>query len=114
MRDAKYGRLVFVYYLQETRYKLLMLRPSQRVSWVGYALIHHLLENYEMALTVLSEFLSGQTDSSPTYENSELVLYRASILIENKQFEESLKYLDENEKEVVDDATLIELKGECY
>ncbi|VDP89166.1 unnamed protein product [Echinostoma caproni] len=65
---------------KDTRYKLLMLRPSQRASWIGYALIHHLLENYDTALTVLNEFRKGQGEVSMSYENSELILYQAMIL----------------------------------
>ena len=46
---------------QETRYQLLVLRPSQKVSWIGYAMTHHLTGDYEMALNVLEEFRKTQT-----------------------------------------------------
>ncbi|THD20369.1 N-alpha-acetyltransferase 16 NatA auxiliary subunit [Fasciola hepatica] len=99
---------------KDTRYKLLMLRPSQRASWVGYALIHHLLENYDTALTVLNEFRKGQGEVSTSYENSELILYQAMILLENKKHEEALKLLVDMSKEVVDVASLLETKGEVF
>lgn len=46
--------------LQETRYQLLVLRPGQRASWIGYAMAYHLLEDYDMALNVLEEFRKTQ------------------------------------------------------
>lgn len=88
-----------------------MLRPSQRASWIGYALIHHLLENYDTALTVLNEFRKGQGEVSTSYENSELILYQAMILLENKKHEEALKLLTDMSKEIVDVASLLETKG---
>lgn len=45
---------------QETRYQLLVLRPGQRASWIGYAMAYHLLEDYDMALNVLEEFRKTQ------------------------------------------------------
>ncbi|KAA0184088.1 N-alpha-acetyltransferase 15 NatA auxiliary subunit [Fasciolopsis buskii] len=91
-----------------------MLRPSQRASWIGYALIHHLLENYDTALTVLNEFRKGQGEVSTSYENSELILYQAMILLENKKHEEALKLLTDMSKEIVDVASLLETKGELF
>uniref|UniRef100_A0A8C2PK34 N-alpha-acetyltransferase 16, NatA auxiliary subunit n=1 Tax=Capra hircus TaxID=9925 RepID=A0A8C2PK34_CAPHI len=45
---------------RETRYQLLQLRPTQRASWIGYAIAHHLLKDYEMALKLLEEFRQTQ------------------------------------------------------
>ena len=47
-------------YLQETRYQLLVLRPGQRASWIGYAMAFHLLKDYDMALKILEEFRKTQ------------------------------------------------------
>lgn len=47
--------------LEDTRYKLLTLRPTQRASWIGYAMSYHLLKEYDTALRILSEFIKGQT-----------------------------------------------------
>lgn len=46
--------------LKETRYQLLQLRPTQRASWIGYAIAYHLLKDYDMALKLLEEFRKTQ------------------------------------------------------
>ena len=48
---------------QDTRYQLLVLRPAQRASWIGYAMAYHLLKDYDMALRVLEEYRKTQTVS---------------------------------------------------
>lgn len=45
---------------RETRYQLLQLRPTQRASWIGYAIAYHLLKDYDMALKLLEEFRKTQ------------------------------------------------------
>lgn len=37
-----------------------MLRPTQRASWIGYAMSFHLLEEYKNALNILETFLDQQ------------------------------------------------------
>ena len=51
--------------LQDTRYQLLVLRPAQRASWIGYAMAYHLLADHDMALKVLEEYRKTQTVSGP-------------------------------------------------
>ena len=46
--------------LQDTRYQLLVLRPAQRASWIGYAMAYHLLKDHDMALKILEEFRKTQ------------------------------------------------------
>lgn len=43
-----------------------MLRPTQRASWIGYAMSFHLLEDYKNALSILETFLDQQQVSSVT------------------------------------------------
>jgi len=45
---------------QETRYQLLVLRPAQKASWIGYAMAYHLLKDYDMALKILEEYRKTQ------------------------------------------------------
>ena len=45
---------------RDTKYQLLQLRPTQRVSWIGYAMAYHLLKNYEMAINIIEEFCKTQ------------------------------------------------------
>ena len=46
--------------MQETRYQLFQLRPTQRASWIGFAMSYHLLHDYDMALKILEEFRKTQ------------------------------------------------------
>ncbi|KAA3673876.1 N-alpha-acetyltransferase 15/16, NatA auxiliary subunit [Paragonimus westermani] len=96
---------------KDTRYKLLMLRPSQSASWLGYAVVHHLLGNYDIALTVLSEMNKGQGDGTPGYETSELILYRAMLMMEAGKHEQALNHLNNSAKDIVDIDSLLELKS---
>lgn len=41
-----------------------MLRPTQRVSWIGYAMSFHLLGDYQNALNILETFLDQQQVSA--------------------------------------------------
>ncbi len=45
---------------RDTRYQLLQLRPTQRVSWIGYAMAYHLLKEYDLANSILEEFCKTQ------------------------------------------------------
>ena len=45
---------------QETRYQLFHLRPTQRASWIGFAMSYHLLKEYDMALKLIEEFRKTQ------------------------------------------------------
>lgn len=56
----KMKRIKKNFFFKETRYQLLQLRPTQRASWIGYAIAHHLLKDYEMALKLLEEFRQTQ------------------------------------------------------
>ena len=56
---------------KETRYQLFQLRPTQRASWIGFAMSYHLLDDFDMALKILEEFRKTQqvshTDIFPLY-----------------------------------------------
>jgi len=41
--------------LKDSRYQLLVLKPS-KMSWIGYASAYHLLKEYDVALYILGEF----------------------------------------------------------
>ncbi|KAL7063445.1 hypothetical protein AAHC03_0653 [Spirometra sp. Aus1] len=94
---------------KETRTKLLTQRPSQKASWVGYAVIQHFLGNLDAAANVVNEFLKVQTGIEPyNYEHSELLLYYITILIESERFDEALSFMESCTKDVVDHVTYLE------
>ncbi|XP_036788293.1 N-alpha-acetyltransferase 16, NatA auxiliary subunit isoform X3 [Manis pentadactyla] len=99
---------------RETRYQLLQLRPTQRASWIGYAIAYHLLKDYDMALKLLEEF--RQTQQVPPnkidYEYSELILYQNQVMREADLFQESLDHIETYEKQICDKLLVEEIKGE--
>eukprot|EP00439_Symbiodinium_sp_Y106_P080969 s432_g19.t2 len=99
----------------ETRRKLLQVKSSARLNWVGYAIAEHLCENYELAWKCIdnyeNSFKEHDTTAASDYENSELHLYKASIMEEAGLFKESLNCLKENEGKIVDKIGLMEMQG---
>ncbi|KAJ8980899.1 hypothetical protein NQ317_011199 [Molorchus minor] len=49
---------------RDTRYQLLVLRPTQRASWIGYAMSFHLLEDYKNAFKYTRNILDQQQKGS--------------------------------------------------
>ncbi|CAD5115063.1 DgyrCDS4078 [Dimorphilus gyrociliatus] len=97
---------------RETRYQLLVLRPIQRASWIGYAMAHHLLKNYEMAFQVLEEFRKTQSDVKPwDYEHSELLLYQNNVLTEAGNLQAALDHLNKYETHILDKLVLFETRA---
>jgi len=87
----------------ETRRKLLQVKPSNRLNWVGYAIAEHLCKSFEFAWTCLDNYEKTFKDESvPEYENSELYMYKSSIMEEAGKLEEALDCLKQHEKEIVD------------
>jgi len=96
----------------ETRRKLLQNKPSNRLNWVGYAIAEHLCKSFEFAWTCLDNYEKTFKDEDvPNYENSELFMYKATIMEEAGKFEEALECLKQHEKQIVDKLGLNEAKG---
>uniref|UniRef100_A0A7N4P6Q3 N-alpha-acetyltransferase 16, NatA auxiliary subunit n=1 Tax=Sarcophilus harrisii TaxID=9305 RepID=A0A7N4P6Q3_SARHA len=99
---------------RETRYQLLQLRPTQRASWIGYAIAYHLLKDYDMALKLLEEFRKTQQvpPNKIDYEYSELILYQNQVMREADLFQESLEHIETYENQICDKLVVEEIKGE--
>ncbi|XP_056647999.1 N-alpha-acetyltransferase 16, NatA auxiliary subunit [Diorhabda sublineata] len=97
---------------RDTRYQLLMLRPTQRASWIGYAMSFHLLEEYKNALIILETFLEQQKGNNFDYEHSELLLYQNLVIQESGDLKDALRHLEESQDQIVDKLTLKENLGE--
>ncbi|KAG5833095.1 N-alpha-acetyltransferase 16, NatA auxiliary subunit-like [Anguilla rostrata] len=99
---------------RETRYQLLQLRPTQRASWIGYAIAYHLLKDYDTALRLLEEFRKTQQvpPNKIDYEYSELLLYQNEVMREASLFQESLEHIETYEKQICDQMKVEEIKGE--
>ncbi|KAK2165073.1 hypothetical protein LSH36_55g06042 [Paralvinella palmiformis] len=99
---------------RETRYQLLVLRPSQRASWIGYAMSYHLLKDHDMSLKILEEFRKTQQVKPFDYEHNEMLLYQNSVMVEAGMYEEALKHLEEYDEQIVDRLALSEAKGQVF
>ncbi|XKL64988.1 hypothetical protein PGB90_005074 [Kerria lacca] len=100
---------------RDTRYHLFMLRPTQRVSWIGFAMAYHLLEDYETALNILETFRKTQVPSSGyDFEHSEFLLYQNMVIRESGAFEDALKHLQTNKDQIYDKVTSQETFGCLY
>ncbi|CAD6197579.1 unnamed protein product [Caenorhabditis auriculariae] len=96
---------------RDSRYHLLRLRPTQRVSWVGYATAYHLLNDYAMALNIISQFMKNNTPAAFDFEHSELLLYQNFIIRESGQLDVALQTLEENSIAIVDRVAYMETRG---
>ncbi|XP_012255757.2 N-alpha-acetyltransferase 15, NatA auxiliary subunit [Athalia rosae] len=95
---------------KDTRYQLFMMRPTQRASWIGFAMSYHLLKDYEMALRILDTFRNSQM-SCYDYEHSELLLYQNLVIQESGESEQALKHLDKYCDQICDKITVKETYG---
>jgi len=97
---------------KETRHQLFQLRPTQRASWIGFAMSYHLLKDYDMALKILEEFRKTQKKPGYDYEYSELLLYQNMVLKESGDISAALAHLDQYESAICDKISLRETRGE--
>jgi len=96
---------------KETRYQLFQLRPTQRASWIGFAMSYHLLDDFDMALKILEEFRKTQQKTAYDYEHSELLMYQNMVLRESGDTEAALAHLEQYEQAICDKIALRETKG---
>lgn len=80
----------------ESRQQLLSLKPSSRQNWLSMAIAHHMNGRPEVAAQVLGAYENVQEEVDPkeTYEHSEMLLYKAQLLVDAKQLDEALEHLD--------------------
>jgi len=96
----------------ETRRKLLQVKPGNRLNWVGYAISEHLCNEFEFAWTCIDNYENTFKDETvPEYENSEMFLYKATIMEEAGKFEEACDCLNKHDKEIVSRLEYDEMKG---
>uniref|UniRef100_A0A0N5AFS7 N-alpha-acetyltransferase 16, NatA auxiliary subunit n=1 Tax=Syphacia muris TaxID=451379 RepID=A0A0N5AFS7_9BILA len=96
---------------RDSRYHLLMLRPQQRIAWIGYATAYHLLKDYDMALKIVNEFCNNNKHLEYDFEQSELILYQNMLLRESGQLELAFSKLEENSSQIVDQVAYLEIRA---
>ncbi|XP_071786525.1 N-alpha-acetyltransferase 15, NatA auxiliary subunit-like [Asterias amurensis] len=97
---------------RDTRYQLLLLRPAQRASWIGYAMAYHLLKEFDMALKILEEFRATQAVKPYDYEHSEFLLYQNQVLRESGDYEKALQFLEKYEAQICDQVSILVTRAE--
>ena len=101
----------------ESRRRLLTLKPTLKVNWIGFAVAHHLNKNYDMVLQVLRMYegtlAADKTKASQrNYDTNEVALYGCNVLEEAGRLEDALAYLDSKKDKVLDDATYSERRAQ--
>jgi len=96
---------------KETRYQLFHLRPTQRASWIGFAMSYHLLKDYDVALKLIEEFRKTQQKNAYDYEHSELLLYQNMVIQESGDIQGALDHLEKYKEAICDKVTWLETKG---
>lgn len=100
--------------LVSTRHKLLELKPQQVQNWMGFAVAHHLNQNYQNALQVLDVYENTMGKPETPYEVSELTLYRNQILIESGDLEGALAHLKKEHASILDRNASLEAQATCF
>lgn len=101
---------------RDTRYQLFRLRPTQRASWIGFAMAYHLLGDYEGALKILDDFRKTQSEipSSFDYEHSELLLYQNMVIQESGKLSDAVAHLEHYQEQILDKLSILETLGTLY
>lgn len=91
---------------EESRRKLLAVRPSQKSNWIGVAISFHLQKNYDKTLEVVKTYLNTLSSEALSmqdpYEHSELLLYRVMVMEEAGEYGKALKHIDKDESSMID------------
>ena len=88
-----------------TRDVLLRLKSTQKQNWISFAVANHMCDARDTAIKVIDAYTdtTRQSSSEPlTYEDSELALYRNSIIEEQGRFDVCLADLDNCKDRVLD------------
>jgi len=87
----------------ETRRTMLTLKPNNRNNWMGFAISHHLVGNYQMAIDIIDKYFGTlEAGRSPSYEDSEIYLYQNQLIEETGDLERALTHLDESKDRITD------------
>eukprot|EP01062_Namystynia_karyoxenos_P070459 TRINITY_DN65834_c0_g1_i1.p1 TRINITY_DN65834_c0_g1~~TRINITY_DN65834_c0_g1_i1.p1 ORF type:complete len:776 (+),score=339.97 TRINITY_DN65834_c0_g1_i1:119-2329(+) len=100
--------------MTETRQKLLTLKPNNKSHWLGFALAHHLQGNHECAIAILDTYEGAVGMPENRYECSELILYRATVLLEDHKYEQVLELLDRQAERIADLEASKTMQAECH
>ncbi|KAG4303848.1 hypothetical protein PORY_002736 [Pneumocystis oryctolagi] len=101
--------------LVNTRNTLLQLNPKQRQNWTAYALANDLKGDFIVAEKALTTYENTSKDLFlKDYENSEIILYKCSVMLKSKNYSQVLDYVNSMEFLIVDKVSIMEIKAKCF
>lgn len=98
----------------ETRRTMLTLKPNNRNNWIGFAIAHHLVGNFSMAIDIIDKYF-GTLDATRAveYEDSEIYFYQNMLLEEAGEFARALTHLETHKHRMLDTLAWRQKKAEC-
>jgi hypothetical protein len=88
--------------LVDARRNLVRMQPHYRMNWIGLIVALHLGKDYTEALRVLEQFeLIHRDIPKRSFEQSELYLYHAQVLLEAERPQDTIDYLAKKSKEEI-------------
>lgn len=97
----------------ETRRTMLTLKPNNRNNWIGFAIAHHLVGNYQMAIDIIEKYFGTvETVREANYEDSEIHLYQNLLIEESGDLEKALAHLETIKDQVLDTLVWRQKKAE--
>lgn len=98
----------------QSRTAMLQARPQLRQSWTALAIAHHLSGNAEEAERVLTTY-EGTLKNAPSrhdLENSEAVMYKNSLIVEQGDYQRALDHLEDAARQNLDQLAVLEGRAE--
>jgi N-alpha-acetyltransferase 15/16, NatA auxiliary subunit len=97
----------------ETRRTMLTLKPNNRNNWIGFAIAHHLVGNYQMAIDILEKYFSTlDANRKVDYEDSEICFYQNMLIEESGDIEKALAHLEASKPLMLDSLVWRQKKAE--
>lgn len=97
----------------ETRRMMLTLKPNNRNNWIGFAIAHHLVTNYQMAIDIIDKYFSTlDGERVANYEDSEIYLYQNQLIEESGDIHRALAHLEDNKSQIIDTLAWRQKKGQ--
>ncbi|KAJ3191514.1 N-alpha-acetyltransferase 16, NatA auxiliary subunit [Irineochytrium annulatum] len=98
----------------DSNLQLVLLRPQMKSYWLSLAVSFHLMKNYPFALETLNlyhEIFQTIVEPNSAFENSEVYLYKNTVMEESGDLAKAIEHLNEIEGKVVDKKSWKEAKG---
>jgi len=96
---------------RETRRQILVLKPGNRNNWMTFAIADYLSGEYSKAVNVIESYEKTIENPTANYDQSEMLLFKNSILRASRDLEAALVHLNNSEKFILDTLSFLEAKG---